>query len=72
MCGRAKNGIYTKYLLRHISKEISVEELFKKVSKGVAKETRNRQIPWGIHRCCKRFLLTRLEVVRGFCDREIF
>lgn len=44
--GRAKNGIYTKYLLRHIGKEISVEEVFKKVRKGVATETRHQQIPW--------------------------
>ena len=44
--GRAKNGIYTKHLLRHIDKKITVEEVFKKVRKGVAKETRNKQIPW--------------------------
>ena len=44
--GRAKNGIYTKHLLRHIEKKISVEAVFKKVRKGVAKETHNRQIPW--------------------------
>lgn len=44
--GKRKNGIYTKHLLRHINKHISVEEMFKKVRSGVAKETRNRQIPW--------------------------
>jgi uncharacterized caspase-like protein len=44
--GRAKNGIYTKHLLRHIDKKITVEEVFKQVRKGVARETRNKQIPW--------------------------
>jgi len=44
--GRRKNGVYTKHLLRHITKQISVEEVFKKVRTGVAKETRNKQIPW--------------------------
>jgi uncharacterized caspase-like protein len=44
--GKRKNGVYTKHLLRHIDKQISVEEVFKKVRTGVAKETRNKQIPW--------------------------
>ena len=44
--GKRKNGVYTKHLLRHIAKQISVEEVFKKVRTGVAKETRNKQIPW--------------------------
>jgi uncharacterized caspase-like protein len=44
--GKHKNGIYTKYLLRHMTKQLSVEEMFKKVRSGVAKETRNKQIPW--------------------------
>lgn len=44
--GGRKNGVYTKHLLRNITKNISVEEVFKKVRVGVAKETRNKQIPW--------------------------
>jgi len=44
--GKRKNGVYTKHLLRHIATQISVEEVFKKVRAGVAKETRNKQIPW--------------------------
>ena len=44
--GNRKNGVYTKHLLRHMTKQISVEEVFKKVRNGVAKETRNKQIPW--------------------------
>jgi uncharacterized caspase-like protein len=44
--GKGKNGIYTKYLLHYIQEMISIEEVFKKVRKSVAKETGNRQIPW--------------------------
>jgi uncharacterized caspase-like protein len=44
--GKRKNGVYTKHLLRHMTKQISVEAVFKKVRTGVAKETRNKQIPW--------------------------
>lgn len=44
--GKGKNGTYTKYLLRHISKRINVEEVFKKVRRDVAKATKKRQIPW--------------------------
>jgi uncharacterized caspase-like protein len=44
--GKRKNGVYTKHLLRHIATQISVEEVFKKVRTGVAKQTRNKQIPW--------------------------
>lgn len=44
--GKSKNGVYSKHLLRHIDKQISIEEVFKKVRAGVAKETRNKQIPW--------------------------
>jgi hypothetical protein len=44
---RERNGVYTKYLLRHITKKgLSVEELFKKVRIDVQKETQNKQIPW--------------------------
>lgn len=44
--GHLDNGIYTKHLLCHIEKQISVEEVFKKVRAGVARKTRNKQIPW--------------------------
>lgn len=44
--GGKKNGVYTKHLVRNISENITVEELFKKVRAGVARETRNKQIPW--------------------------
>lgn len=44
--GGRKNGVYTKHLLRNMSENIPVEDVFKKVRAGVAKETRNKQIPW--------------------------
>ena len=44
--GGRKHGVYTKHLLRNMTKNISVEEVFKKVRVGVAKETRYKQIPW--------------------------
>jgi len=44
--GRGRNGVYTKHLLRHIDKMITVEELFKMVRQGVIAETKKRQIPW--------------------------
>jgi uncharacterized caspase-like protein len=44
--GSGSNGIYTRHLLRHLEQEITVEEVFKKVRRGVAKETQGRQIPW--------------------------
>lgn len=44
--GEGENGIYTKHLLTHIDEQITVEEVFKKVRSGVAKETNNQQVPW--------------------------
>ncbi|MEP4891231.1 MAG: caspase family protein [Aliiglaciecola sp.] len=44
--GKSDNGVYTKHLLKYISESISIEEVFKKVRAAVARETRNRQIPW--------------------------
>lgn len=44
--GEGSNGIYTKHLLRQIKEEIPIEEVFRKVRKSVAKDTKNGQIPW--------------------------
>ena len=45
--GDERNGIYTKHLLRHIEEaELSVEQLFKRVRRGVNKETGGKQVPW--------------------------
>lgn len=44
--GTGKNGVYASHLLRHMDEKIPIEEVFKKVRKGVAGETGNRQVPW--------------------------
>ena len=44
--GSGRNGVYTKHLLKHIEKMITVEELFKLVRQGVIAETAKKQIPW--------------------------
>ena len=45
--GSEGNSIYTKHLLAHFSiPGQTVEQLFKKVRRGVASETNNMQVPW--------------------------
>lgn len=44
--GKGKNGLYTTHLLKHMDDKIPIEEVFKKVRKGVAKQSKNKQIPW--------------------------
>ena len=44
--GKGKNGLYTTHLLKHMDDKIPIEEVFKKVRKGVSKKSKNRQIPW--------------------------
>ncbi|PCI33568.1 MAG: peptidase C14 caspase catalytic subunit p20 [Alphaproteobacteria bacterium] len=44
--GKGKNGVYTKYFLKSLKNKVTIEEMFKKVRKGVSKETRKKQIPW--------------------------
>jgi uncharacterized caspase-like protein len=45
--GSERNGVYTKYLLRHIvQRGLTVEELFKRVRIDVQKETQDKQTPW--------------------------
>lgn len=45
--GASRNGIYTKYLLKHITKpKLSVEQMFKQVRRDVFHETNGQQIPW--------------------------
>jgi len=45
--GDGRNGIYTKYLLKHISNQnLKVEEVLKQVRIGVINETDEKQIPW--------------------------
>ena len=44
--GEGENGLYTSHLLEHMGDKITIEEVFKKVRKGVAKQSRKTQIPW--------------------------
>jgi len=45
--GSERNGVYTKHLLKYITRRgITVEELFKRVRNRVAEETKGKQIPW--------------------------
>lgn len=44
--GEGENGLYTSHLLEHMGDKITIEEVFKKVRKGVAKESNKSQIPW--------------------------
>jgi uncharacterized caspase-like protein len=45
--GEGSNGVYTKYLIEHMSVPgVPVEQLFKRVRIGVTRETRDRQVPW--------------------------
>ncbi len=45
--GEGRNGLYTKYLLKHIeTPNISIETTLKRVSRDVKKESLNNQTPW--------------------------
>src|SRR5215467_13616508 len=45
--GDGRNGLYTMYLLQHMTTPgLSVEHFFKKVREGVVKATKGRQTPW--------------------------
>src|SRR5262245_43063812 len=45
--GDGRNGLYTAYLLQHMTTPgLSVEHFFKKVREGVVKATKGRQTPW--------------------------
>ena len=45
--GEERNGLYTSYLLQHLTTSgLSVEQFFKKVREGVVKATKGRQTPW--------------------------
>jgi len=45
--GAGRNGVYTKHLLKYITRRgITVEELFKLVRNAVGEETKGKQIPW--------------------------
>jgi hypothetical protein len=45
--GDGRNGTFTTHILQNIkTPNLTVEDMFKRVRQGVAKETNNQQIPW--------------------------
>lgn len=45
--GEGKNGLYTQHLLQNIGTPgMIVEEMFKRVRQGVAKDSAKKQVPW--------------------------
>lgn len=45
--GAGRNGIYTKYLLKHmVSPRLKIEDVLKKVRNDVMNETNDKQVPW--------------------------
>ena len=45
--GQERNGVYTKHLLQNImTSKITVEQVFKRVLRGVDEETEGKQVPW--------------------------
>jgi len=45
--GTGRNGIYTKYLLKHITAPgLTLEQVLKRVRVEVINETRDKQVPW--------------------------
>jgi tetratricopeptide (TPR) repeat protein len=58
--GSGRNGVYTKHLLKYITRRgITVEELFKLVRNAVAEETKGKQIPWENSSLVDDFYLVR-------------
>ena len=56
--GTGRNGIYTKYLLKNMSKpELSVMEVFRETGLGVMQETQDKQVPWVSTTPIKRYYL---------------
>jgi uncharacterized caspase-like protein len=45
--GEGTNGVYTKHLVQHMSREgVSIEQVFKQVRIGVMRDTKDHQTPW--------------------------
>lgn len=48
--GTGRNGLFTKHLLQSLSKSDSeLQRVFLRVTAGVSKESKNRQVPWVSH-----------------------
>lgn len=45
--GEARNGLYTKYLLKYLNQpQLEIEDLFKQVRIAVVEESNKQQVPW--------------------------
>ncbi|MGK0291287.1 MAG: hypothetical protein ACI86H_002754, partial [bacterium] len=54
--GKGRNGMFTKYLLRHIPRKgLELSQLMKKVRYDVIQNSKNRQIPWDSSSLVKDF-----------------
>lgn len=70
--GAGRNGVYTKHLLKYIDEEgYSIEEVFKKTSKAVLRETHNQQVPWVNSSITREFYFNGEPKVQGG-KRRIF
>lgn len=64
--GSGRNGTYTKHLLDSLKQPDSkLEEVFKRVRLGVAKETGSRQIPWDSSSVLGDFYFNAAELAVG-------
>jgi hypothetical protein len=54
--GRERNGIFTKYLLKHIRKPgVEIGKMLRNVRKDVLRETNNKQVPWDLVSLTREF-----------------
>jgi len=45
--GSGRNGLFTKHLLKHIERKgMALDDVLRRVRKGVAQETSSKQVPW--------------------------
>ncbi len=44
--GQGKHSTYTRHLLKRLDTPVPVEDMFRRVRRGVSTETRGQQIPW--------------------------
>ena len=57
--GNSRNGVYTQYLLQHITTPgLKVEDVFKNVRRDVDKATQSKQLPWELSSLSGDFYFT--------------
>ncbi len=58
--GPGRNGLYTEYLLAAMrQKELSIEQIFKRVRREVERDTNGQQIPWELSSLKTEFYFTK-------------